>query len=157
MEHLPKSLRLWFYTRKYAPLLSGNVAITTKIQNEIYQDFRIRIQKKDIEQFPAILKSYQSYPKTFFRGVFLHDELYLQLKKSSNARTKRFWSCTKEINFAKHFGNKILLIINAQSNFDVSKDSREQEIILNRNVNLQLDDIKHEDGYEILFVSEINN
>lgn len=148
MEH--KTIKLWISTRLAGNILSGNEKLNVKIIAKIKEMSGIKITQNDIDIFPKILKLFPLYQNTIYRGVFNSDELYNEIVKNNNAITTRYYSFSKSFDVAKQFGNKIILLIDSCNNFDISKYSRESEIILDRYTKLFLRDIEKKGEYILI-------
>ncbi len=153
----PKTLKLWFSTRKFGELLSGNGELTDAIKLEIKNDCGFNIGKDDINMFPLILSTFKPYVGIFYRGVPKNDKLYIQLKEKGCGKTYRYYACSLDVNFAQCFGEKILIVFDSTiKNFNVSLLSREREVILDKGIECVLTKIENVNGYEKLYVKNIS-
>ena len=148
MEH--KTIKLWTTSRLVGNILSGNEKINDKIITKIKEMTGIKITQTDIDSFPKILKLCPQYPSAIYRGVFNSDELYREILKNNNAITNRYYSFSKSLDVAKQFGNKIILLIDSCNNFDISKYSRESEVILDKYTKVCLRDIEKKGEYVLI-------
>lgn len=154
---LPKPLCLWFCTRKTNSVLSGQKMLTKDVQREVFEMTGLKITQDDIDKFPKILLKYSKYLGEIYRGVCSTDDVYVELMKSGETATNRYYSCTSEKYIGKLFGDKILLVISNSSNFDVRHVSREKEIILNKNITLKLISCVLENEYTVLKIDCCEN
>ncbi len=145
-----KTIRLWTSTRIVGNILSGNEQIDNKITTKIKEISGIKITQEDIDIFPKILKLFPLYPNIIYRGVFNSDEFYNEILKNNNAITNRYYSFSKSFDVAKQFGNKIILSINSCKNFDISKCSRELEVIVDKYIKLVLIDTEKKGEYMLI-------
>ena len=90
-----------------------------------------------------------------YRGVFKGDLLLNELLFNGIATTKRYYSCTSKLSIAKLFWDKIILIINSRNNFDVRDISRETEVILDKDVTLEVIKVEIIEGYKYIYINEI--
>jgi len=148
MQH--KTIKLWTSTRKTGNILSGNEKLNPKITNEIKELTGMKITQNDIEIFSKILKRFPIYQNRIYRGIFEEDEFYKELVKNNSGITKRYYSFTKSLDIAKLFGNKIILSIDSCKSFDISKFSKENEVILDKNTHLYIKSIEKIGEYTII-------
>ena len=139
----PSIIAKWISTRKAGRYLSG----MSPINNEAHA---LGIKKTDVASFERALSKCSTYSSTIYRGVFLTDSLYNTLITKGVAVTQRYYSFAKTKEWAEAYGNKIVIVIvlSQESNsypvpvFDISKYSRESEIILGKNITLYLENIE---------------
>jgi hypothetical protein len=148
MEH--KTIKLWTSTRATGNILSGNEKLNHKIVKKINELSGIKITQTDINSFPKILKMFPLYLDTIYRGVFTDDELYKQILVDNNATTNRYYSFSKSFDIAKRFGKGIILRINSCVNFDISKYSKESEVILDKCSRLSLSSVENKGEFTIM-------
>jgi hypothetical protein len=141
----PKLIKLWISTKIAGNILSGN--FYKKDINLLYKISGIKVSKLEIINFPKILQPFLSHINKCFRGVFHNDIFYTSLIKNKKAKTLRYYSCSKNINVAKVFGNKIILIFENVNIFDISKFSKEEEVIISKNLVFKLKNSFSTQGY----------
>jgi hypothetical protein len=147
LSSAPKQIQLWISTRKTNPILSDpEYPLDQKTINEIKELSGFTISKSDQIYFPKVLKKFSPYTEKLFRGIFKSDILYLELQKSNIVVTKRYYSFSKNLFVAKEFGDKIVFSLVIKNNFDISKYSREGEVILDKGV--QLKKVSQIDNYQ---------
>lgn len=138
-QSAPKCIKLWIQTRKTNSILSDpNYYLNKRIVDEIKEITGLTITKKDIIQFPKELKKLQPFCNRIFRGVFLNDILLQQLNSTDEAIINRYYSFTKNFNWAKEFGNKIVLSLQCTRNYDLNKYFKEGEVILDKNIKVKV-------------------
>jgi len=149
-----RALFLWLQSREFGDLLSGLEYPSNFRLQQIKDKSGYNLVRNDIENFSRLLSSFESYSKTIYRGIFKNDDVYKQIQSGKTSIvTKRYYSCTKNINIGKSFGQKILLIINCKRNFNISKHSREEEIVLDKSVRLNVVSMRTENEHEIIELS----
>jgi hypothetical protein len=157
---MAKTLKLWFSSREFGRVLSGTEEVTDRTLVNIKNKSGFNITRADIANFPNVLKTFSSYQNIIYRGVSKNDKLYLQVQSGlSQCITKRYYSCSYNRLYGERFSSvdKILLVIKSKRNFDVSKLSREREIILDKNVTLTVVKQTIEGGFTVIYLIDNDN
>jgi len=154
---MAKTLKLWFSSREFGRVLSGTEVVTSTTLTNIKNKSGLNITKQDIDNFPLLLKTFAVYNKPIYRGISKTDKLYQQIMNGNkHVSTHRYYSCSKSKLFGQMFSaiDNILLVIKTNKNFDVSHYSREQEVILDRNIVLTVINIIQEDKFTVIYLSD---
>ena len=113
-----RSLLLWFQSREFGNILSGLEYPTDQKLKYIKEKSGYNLTKDDINKFSKLLSTFEVYNKPIYRGISREDDLYKQIQSGNvYIKTKRYYSCSKNINIAKKFGQNILLIIDCKKKF----------------------------------------
>jgi len=158
----PPVIAKWIATRKAGAYLSGMLPIDDEAR-------KLGIKESDVSSFARALLKCPLYTKTIYRGVFKTDMLYNELITKGVATTARFYSFAKTKAWGEAYGNKIVLILNQEDLeksvpsahafgpvWDISKYSRESEVILGKNITLCLEHIETTALFTYIYVKTIS-
>lgn len=150
----PKLIRLWISTRSSGKLLSG-IHDKQRVK-ELYEKTGVYIGEEDAKEFDKCLKKFSLYSKESYRGVFKNDNFYMELMKYGKATNTRHYSCSKNYDLAKCFGDKVVIVFPEHSiMYDISKYSKEQEVVLYKNQSFVVDKIKLENGVSKIYLKTV--
>lgn len=144
-----KSLQLWFKSKEFAGYLSGVELVTADTLKTIKRKTGLSLSQSDILSFPRLLSSFPKYHGVLYCGVSRDNSLYQQIASgNSQVTTIDYHSCFKSQIYGRRQSSRdrILLIIHCSHNFDISQFSQQQEVILDRNIRLEVDYIDYESG-----------
>ena len=153
LNSAPKPLKLWIITRDTARVLSGIEPLTLQFQDKIREDVGMTITKKDINDFPLVLKRFPHYPDVLYRGLFTYDTLLNNLLREKEVLTQRYLSFTKKLSIAKQYGSKMVMVLMKSKNYDISVYSKEMEVIVDKGLELRLIGIEYDGEYKLFIVS----
>lgn len=143
---------MWISTRKAGDYLSRTKPLDADAKAQ-------GIQESTIVSFErALTKCPQSSASVLYRGVFLTDVDYLELIRTKTTTTKRHYSFAKRREWAEAFGNKIVLVLNVNDatrakTWDISRYSRESEVILARGTRLCLTLVETRESFTYLYLN----
>ena len=147
----PPVLAKWISTRKAGPYLSGLRPINKEAQT-------LGIKARDVAAFARALAACQQYTKTIYRGVFKDDPVYTSLLLYGEATTTRYYSFAKTSALGEAFGDKIVIVLTPPHSvgaYDISKWSRESEIVLQKGASLYVKIIERSGLFTYLFVETV--